>query len=117
MLNTRYSKSSFYRISRNIVTINLSLPIAEVSKKIKEACCTKGVFYIKGHQVNNAHEAFKQMNNFFALSKEEKEKVKISKEVEKDGFNRGYIGIGEESGDPELFELKEAFRLIIFLNI
>ncbi len=74
-----------------------------VAQSIDAACRTFGAFYLKGHGIDT--DAVQQeMRRYFSLPVQEKQKCA----VEKGGFLRGYIGMGDESGSDAL-EVKEAY--------
>jgi isopenicillin N synthase-like dioxygenase len=74
-----------------------------VAGELHRACSRYGAFYLTGHGIAGA-EMLRRMRQFFSLPFEEKKKISF----ESGGFNRGYIGMGEESGS-EALEVKEAF--------
>lgn len=75
----------------------------EISKQILSASNEYGAFYISDPKINIISMQ-KSMNDFFKLDQNSKNSIKITTK----GKNRGYIGIGEESGS-DLVEVKEAF--------
>jgi len=74
-----------------------------VASVLHTACKAYGAFYLTGHGIDN-RAVLRRMREFFVLPAIEKRKIAI----EKGGFTRGYIGMGEESGSDAL-EVKEAF--------
>ena len=117
---TNFFKRSF-SISKNIQKGRaLDLPIIDLSAltankdfdqkillskshEIHAACSEYGAFLVRNTTINS-DESLRNIKKFFDLPQPEKDKIKI----EKGGFSRGYIGIGDESGSDS-FEVKEAF--------
>jgi len=93
-----------------------SMPPAELqeaklasAKSLLDACTTVGAFNVVGHGLTPDMQdtAFRRAAQFFALSSDDKRRVGTPPHAA-DGFVRGYIGMGEESGS-DLLEVKEAF--------
>ena len=78
-----------------------------LATEILEAGSTIGFFFVKDYPKTGLGINFlKQAAEYFAQPDENK-----LKDITpfKNGFTRGYLSIGSESGSPDLFERKEAF--------
>ena len=74
-----------------------------VSQQIADSSEKYGVFLIKNHPLQSK-PLHSSMKAFFSLSESQKAQIKCKSQ----GFTRGYIGMGEESGSDS-YEVKEAF--------
>eukprot|EP01026_Neomeris_dumetosa_P051909 TRINITY_DN4578_c0_g1_i1.p1 TRINITY_DN4578_c0_g1~~TRINITY_DN4578_c0_g1_i1.p1 ORF type:complete len:337 (+),score=35.23 TRINITY_DN4578_c0_g1_i1:63-1013(+) len=77
--------------------VDLSQPQEQCATLIRQACTQHGFFYIINHQVpkQEIEEMFDLFKAFFALPKEEKEKILINKKM------RGYTPPQDQILDPE----------------
>ncbi|KAF0686453.1 Aste57867_21730 [Aphanomyces stellatus] len=91
------------------------LPIVDLSNEaqasidLHHAFSTYGCCYLKGHGIDVAQETrvMDAAHSLFQLPKSVKETY--HRPASSDGFVRGYLGLGAESGSEDLFEVKEAF--------
>jgi isopenicillin N synthase-like dioxygenase len=74
-----------------------------IASQLDAACKTFGAFYIVGHGIDSS-ATLSSMHEFFALPRDEKQRIAVAS----GGSNRGYIGMGKESGSDAL-EVKEAY--------
>ncbi len=84
--------------------------LEKVAREIGEAARTIGFFYLRNHGVDLElmRAVYEMSASFFSLPEDEKETLSITRV----GNNRGYVGYGTESLDPEkLADAKEAFNL------
>jgi len=77
-----------------IAIVDLSKDAQNICSQIKEACETSGCFYIKNHGIPEEiiQNAFTQMNRFFALPVEIKQKC-----IEDNRFGRGYTSFKSQN--------------------
>eukprot|EP01038_Epipyxis_sp_PR26KG_P013925 gene13925-18674_t len=93
----------------SILTISTDNYIDEeyeiTAKAIHDSLQNYGIFIATGHSLNDSQiqNNIKSMKELFSLTIEEKLSLQIG-----DTF-RGYIGFGEESGLPDVFEPKEGY--------
>jgi isopenicillin N synthase-like dioxygenase len=93
----------------------ISLPIVDLKNEVQasaalnEAFSKYGCCYLTGHDIDlkNEKKVLKAAQAYFSMSNEDKKKNERPKSS--NGFIRGYIGLGGESGSEELIEVKEAF--------
>jgi len=82
--------------------------LAQVAREIGRACRTVGFFYVRNHGLRRdlLGSLYTMSRRFFALPQTEKDALAIN------GQNRGYVGFGSESLDPQkLADAKEAFNI------
>ena len=81
---------------------------AEIGEQMRHACEHFGMFYVTGHglSADQAQAALASSRDLFRLPDAQKQGLPSRKD---NGFIRGYIGVGGESGSPTLFEAKETF--------
>eukprot|EP00802_Teleaulax_amphioxeia_P012937 Tamp_12983.p1 GENE.Tamp_12983~~Tamp_12983.p1 ORF type:complete len:437 (-),score=73.93 Tamp_12983:333-1643(-) len=81
---------------------------AAAGEEVRRACEGSGMFYIVGHGLTaeEAGRALESSRALFCLSDAQKRELPWRTD---NGFIRGFIGVGGESGSPTLFEAKEAY--------
>uniref|UniRef100_K3WDL2 Fe2OG dioxygenase domain-containing protein n=1 Tax=Globisporangium ultimum (strain ATCC 200006 / CBS 805.95 / DAOM BR144) TaxID=431595 RepID=K3WDL2_GLOUD len=90
-----------------------TLPIISLddarSDQLAQAFEEFGCCYLTGHGITSALESatLASAQSFFALPEDTKAAIPVVQNGQ--GFTRGYIGIGKESGSQERIEVKEAF--------
>ncbi|KAJ3057310.1 hypothetical protein HK097_009263 [Rhizophlyctis rosea] len=82
-------------------------------EQLSAACVYHGAFYIKSAEIGGLtrelrSKVFESAKRVFAVSESVKKEYNVVREEGKEGFTRGYIGVGGESGSAAL-EVKEAF--------
>ncbi|CAK4148914.1 unnamed protein product [Aphanomyces euteiches] len=106
---TRRLNRAMSSAKRPIVPIVDLTDEAKASVELEQAFSTFGCCYLRGHGIDTAQES-RVMNAakaYFGLPEQVKEAY--HRHTTTDGFVRGYIGIGAESGSEDLFEVKEGF--------
>ena len=78
---------------------------AAVGDEVRRACEGCGMFYITGHGLTD-QEAARALDSTRALFRLSDEQKKALPSRIDNGFIRGFIGVGGESGSPTLFEAK-----------
>ena len=77
----------------------------ELASKILQASVKEGFFFIEDCGAD-VERILSRARSFFSESADAKARL-VSSLSERPGFVRGYIGVGGESGSPDLFERKE----------
>lgn len=92
-----------------IPIISLDDPTAAQGDHLADAFAEFGCCYLTGHGISRALESsvMASAQSFCALPESVKEAIPVVQSG--DGFTRGFIGIGKESGSAERVEVKEAF--------
>lgn len=92
-----------------IPVISLDDPAAARGDELARAFAEFGCCYLSGHGISAALEAsvMGSARSFCALPAAAKAAIPAARGG--DGFTRGYIGLGRESGSAERVEVKEAF--------
>ncbi|KAF0774355.1 hypothetical protein AaE_001945 [Aphanomyces astaci] len=112
-LPTRWMASSARRITSQ--ASSPVVPIVDLANKeqasvdLHHAFSTFGCCYLKGHGIHTVDEerVMDAAHAYFALPQHIKDKY--HRPSSSNGFVRGYIGLGAESGSSEFVEVKEGF--------
>lgn len=103
------SASASSRGAGAIPVISLDDPTAAQGDALADAFAEFGCCYLSGHGVSRALEqaVMSSAQSFCSLPDAAKQEIPVVESG--NGFTRGFIGIGKESGSAERVEVKEAF--------
>ena len=107
-----FSKTTMRTIKPDVISLakfanGTSEDRQALASQILEAGSKTGFFYVTDWSGTSKGIRFLDVSAKY-FNRKTKWKKRDTKEV-KDGFTRGYLRIGSESGSPDLFERKEAF--------